>query len=105
MSGRLGKVEAGNGSFTTLYAVPSGASVTTANVLVTNTNSTTAKITIAISTSTTPSSTDYISYNFDIPPYGVLERTALVLSTGEIILVSSNSAGMICRAHGYQKGG
>ncbi len=105
MSGRLGKVEAGNGSFTTLYAVPSSADVATCNVLVSNTNTTSAKITIAISTSTTPAATDYISYNYDIPPNGVLERTALVLSPGEIVLVSSNSAGMICRAHGYQKGG
>ena len=105
MSGRLGKVEAGNGSFTTLYAVPAGADVATVNVLVANTNTTTAKITIAISTSTTPAAQDFISYNYDVPGNGILERTALVLSPGEIILVSSNNAGMICRAHGYQKGG
>jgi hypothetical protein len=105
MSGRLGKVEAGNGSFTTLYAVPAGAALATVNILVTNTNNVNRHITIAISTTTTPGSADFISYNFDIPPYGVVERTALVLSPGEVVLVSSNGAGMICRAHGYQKGG
>ena len=104
MSGRLGKVQAGNGSFTTLYAVPASAALATVNVLVCNTNSSAVNVSIAIATSTTPGSSDYIAYNYEIPPNGVLERTALVMSGGEILLVSANAAGVVCRAHGYQKG-
>ena len=104
MNGRLGKIEAGNASYATLYAAPAGIAHAVANVLVVNTNNVEAQITIAIAQTTAPNTSDYVDFQYSLPPNGHLERSALVLSPGEIILVYANMGGVVCRAHGFEKG-
>lgn len=104
MNGRLGKAEAGNASFVTLYAAPPEIAHAVANVLVVNTNNVEATITIAIAQTTAPNTNEFIEYNYPLPPNGHLERSALVISPGEIILVYANMTGVVCRAHGFEKG-
>jgi hypothetical protein len=104
MSGRLGTVEAGNGSFVSLYSAPLSVAVTTANLLVANTNSSPVNFSAAIATSASPTTAQFIVHNFEIPANGILRESALVISAGEIVLVSANAPGVACRLHGYQKG-
>lgn len=103
MNGRLGKVEAGVLNFVPLYTPGVGVNHSVVNVLVCNTNSTEVAITIAISTMVSPSPNDYIESAYALPANGHLERTALVISGDESVLVYASGPGVICRAHGFEK--
>lgn len=46
-----------------------------------------------------PVSADFLEYDATIPPNGVLERTGLAASAGEVVNVQASAAGVSCRAH------
>ena len=88
-SGILGRQLPNSSTLTTVYTVPVGktASVTIAAC---NQNPTDySKVRIALSDSDTPDSNNYIEYDAAIHPFGVLERSAIVLAAGQRIVVST----------------
>jgi hypothetical protein len=104
MNGKLGQAEAGTSSFVTLYAAPATLDHAVANVLVCNTNNTEVQVRIAVAMTLAPNTADFIEYDYPLPARGHLERTALVLSPGENILIYASAPGVVCRAHGFEKG-
>ena len=100
-SGRFGKANLNANADTDLYTVPPGI-VATANVCFANRNATPASVRLAVRAGPI-SDADYLEFETVIPPNGILERTGIALTTGEIITVRSNAAGVSVRAHGYEE--
>jgi len=106
-SGRLARSLITNASTNTLvYTVPSG-NYSTLNITLVNNSGNSVPVRIAITTQTnnTPLNSEYIEYNVSIPGVnGVLERTAIVCSQGERIIVWSGNANAITvRVNGYEE--
>lgn len=90
-------------TFTTVYTVPAG-KVSSLNVNVANRGAVGARVDVAIATSATPSNADYIEFGVTIPAGGgILERSALVASAGERIVVRSSTADCTVRVHGFEE--
>lgn len=85
----------------TVYTVPGG-STATVNINVVNRNTTTAVINMAIA-SGPRTDADYIEFQTALIANGVLERTGLVLSGAETVLVSTDLAGVSVRVHGFEE--
>lgn len=101
MNGRFGKADLIAATDTDLYTVPA-ATVTTATVAFTN--RTAAAITVRLAVrSAALADADYIEYDASLPANGVLERTGIVLSAGEIITVRASAIGVSARVHGFEE--
>lgn len=107
-SGRLGKALLAAATDTKLYTAPDG-TVATATLSLCNTSSAPVAVRVAIATSATPTPADYIEFDVVLDVVGapsgssVLERTGLVLSAGESIVVRAGAAGVVARAHGFEE--
>ena len=92
---------------TTLYTVPAG-KVATVNFNLVNTNATAAKVRVAISATGTPGAAEWVEYDVYLQPAGdpsngnVLERSGFVVEATKNIVVYSDSAGVVARAHGFE---
>jgi len=88
-TGRLGTANITTTSENTVYTVPASTfSVVSVNV-VNRSSSATAAIRIAVATSATPGPAEYIEYDSSLVANGVLERTGIVMKTGELIVVQT----------------
>lgn len=101
-SGKLGSLDLVAATDTKLYTVPAG-KVTSANVNIVNRGTTQVTVRLAIGTGANPVNSDYLEYEVTLAPSGVLERTGLVLSAGEIIFVRASLATVSVRVHGYEE--
>jgi hypothetical protein len=91
-TGRLGTANITTTADTTVYTVPATTfSVVSVNV-VNRSSSATAQIKIAVATSATPGLAEYIEYDSSLVANGVLERTGIVIKTGDLIVVSTPTA-------------
>ena len=91
-TGRLGTANITTTSDTTVYTVPATTfSVISVNV-VNRSSSATANVKIAVATSATPTIAEYIEYDSVLVANGVLERTGIVMKTGELLVVSTPTA-------------
>lgn len=94
-SGRLGQQAITNAATNTLiYTVPSN-TVASLNILITNSGTSAVPVRVAISSQsgTSPLLSEYIEYGASIPAVnGVLERTGVICSAGEKIIVWASSA-------------
>jgi hypothetical protein len=91
-TGRLGTANITTTSNTTVYTVPATTfSVVSVNV-VNRSSSATALIKIAVSTSATPGLDEWIEFESSLVANGVLERTGIVMKTGELIVVQTPTA-------------
>jgi hypothetical protein len=88
-TGRLGAFNITTTADTTVYTVPSATfSVVSVNICNRN-SSTAASIRLAVATSATPGPADYIEYDTSLVANGVLERTGIVMKTGDLLVVST----------------
>ena len=95
-TGRLGADDLSAATNTTIYTVPADTfSVVTVNIL--NRSGAAVDCRIAVTTSSPPSApnnAEFIEYDVNISPNGVLERTGLVLDAGKIVSVYSSDTGV-----------
>lgn len=91
-TGRLGTANITTTADTTVYTVPASTfSVISVNI-VNRSSAAAASIRIAVATSATPAVAEYIEYDASLVTNGVLERTGLVLKTGELLVVQTPTA-------------
>lgn len=102
--GALGKAMSIVGAVTP-YTVPtSGVLFATVSVNLVNKGTTDAKVSLSMSTKATPDPQDYIEYQAVIPADGgSLERTCIVMSPGENVIVEADSPLVAIRAYGMEQ--
>jgi hypothetical protein len=74
------------------------------NISFTNTTSSTVQIRLVMGASTVGSinTSEIFEYQTNIVPYGVFERTGVVLSAGTNIIASTNTAGVNVNVYGIE---
>ena len=101
-SGRLGAVNLVAATDTLLYTVPAG-TFTVATVSIVNRSNAAVSIRLGLSTSTSTICTnEFIEYDTELLPHGVIERTGIVLDAGKSILVRSTTANVNAVAFGIE---
>lgn len=100
-SGKFGKAALVANADTDLYTVPA-ATVATASVNLCNRTTAVIAVRLAVRSGAL-AETDYIEYDTKVPPNGVLERTGIVMSAGEVLTVRAAAAGISVRAHGFEE--
>ena len=91
-TGRLGIANITTTSNTTVYTVPATTfSVVSVNV-VNRSSSAAALVKIAVASSASPGLDEWIEFESSLVANGVLERTGIVLKTGELIVVQTTTA-------------
>jgi hypothetical protein len=103
-TGRLGIQNLSATTYTDLYTVPVD-TFTVASISLCNRSGTNISVRVAVTTTagpTTPVDSEFIEYDVVIAPKGVLERTGLVLKTGEIISVYASTTGISAVAMGIE---
>lgn len=100
-SGLFGKAALLATTATDLYTVPAG-TVATANINLCNCTSAAVTVRIAIRKAALADA-DYIEYDAKLPANGVIERTGIALSAGEIVTVRASAAGVSARVHGFEE--
>lgn len=104
MTGILGSVNLLNGPSQAIYVNDkSAASVVTVNVCNRNTTRS-ALIRIAVSTTETPTDNDWIEYDIEVGPNGVLERSGVWVDSLEYVVVRSNMPNVNTMVWGISKG-
>ena len=92
-TGRLGTANITTTSNTTVYGPVAATTFSVVSVNVVNrSSSATALIKIAVSTSATPGLDEWIEFESSLVANGVLERTGIVMKTGELIVVQTPTA-------------
>lgn len=86
----------------TIYTVPAN-TYATVNISFCNSNVSSIKVRLAVTNSTTPQASDYIDYDTNIIGNGVMEKTGMVLSAGEKVIISASSTGISVRVHGFEE--
>lgn len=100
-TGRLGIADLAAVTNTTLYTVPTGY-FTVATVSVCNRSNQIMAIRIAVSSTATPTASEWIEFDCEIYPKGVLERTGLVIGAGQNIVLYSSTANVSAVAFGIE---
>lgn len=100
-TGRLGTADLAAVTNTTLYTVPTGY-FTVATVSVVNRGNSSATIRLALATTASPSAAEWIEYDVEILPKGVLERTGIVMDAGKNLVIYSSAANVGAMAFGIE---
>ena len=100
-TGRLGAANLSGTTNTTIYTCPTD-TYAVATLSVCNRNATSINLRVALGTLDTPDSADYIEYDVEILPNGVLERTGLVMAAGQKIVVYSSSGSVSAVLYGIE---
>lgn len=103
-NGVLGKGMSQSGNNVILYTVPGNADFATVNISLCNIGGVDSVVRVAISSNVNPSPQDYVEYGATIPGNGgILERTCMVLSPGENVIVFADSPDIAARVFGLEK--
>lgn len=103
-NGALGKVMSVAGQEVTAYTVPSNALFATVTLNLVNTGTEDAKVRISFTTATNPGPLDAIEYDAVIPANGgTLERTCMLMSANEKVVLFSDKATVALRVSGLEE--
>lgn len=101
-TGVLAQVSPAATTYTLLYTATTAAAVSI-NFLNRGTTAATARIAVGtITNNTSPATTNFIEYDVSIPANGVVERTGLVLNTGQKIVVYASTANTTVSVYGIE---
>lgn len=100
-SGKLGSAALAAAANTDLYTVPA-ATVATVNISLCNRTSTPIAVRVAVRSGALADA-HYIEYDTLIPGNGVLERTGIAMSAGEVVSVHAAAIGVSARVHGFEE--
>jgi len=100
-SGRIGKADLLAATNTTVYTTPVD-TFTVATVSFCNRGNQAVTVQLAVADSATPDNSEYVEYETEILSHGVLERTGLVLSAGQLLVARSSGANVSCVVHGIE---
>lgn len=100
-SGILGAASLAASTHTTLYTVPAGRTATLV-INACNRNATAVKLRLALAAGDTPSANEWIEYDTELAPYGVLERSAIVLDAGKRVVAYASTANVTVMAYGLE---
>ena len=104
MYGNLGTVKPLSNIETTLYHfISPNMETSTCNLNIVNTGTSSADVIVAITNGGQISLDDYYVYNTTLEPSGILERTGIVMSNGEKIIVLSTNNDCVFRVHGFEE--
>lgn len=100
-TGILGQAALAAATNTTVYTVPATTfSVVALSVL--NRGATTVSVRIALAAAATPTNAEYIEYDVQIGPNGVLERTGLMMNAGKLLVCYASNANVSVSAFGIE---
>lgn len=100
-TGRLGAVDVGATTNTTIYTVPVD-TFAVASLSIANRNASAATVRLALAISSTPDNSEYLEYNTVIPGNGTFERTGIVMDAGKKLVVFSSLASVSVVAYGIE---
>lgn len=89
-TGRLGTSDLAAATDTLLYTCPAD-NFAVVTLSLCNRNASSVRIRVAVGTNATPADDQYIEYDSELSGNSVIERTGIVLSAGQTIIVRSNT--------------
>lgn len=101
MSGLLGNAELAANVWTAVATFPAGLKSVTFNYLVVNNTDSTAKVEVFVAKTNPPQAKERVQSDLFLKAGKDTERTALVGSSGEMVMVRSSVAGVVVRVHGH----
>ncbi len=100
-TGRLGTANLAAATNTTVYTVPA-TTFTVATLSVCNRSNSAITCRVSLSATTSPAADEWIEYDTEILPKGVLERTGLVMQAGLNLIVWTSTANVSAVAIGIE---
>jgi len=100
-TGRLGAADLAATTDTTLYTCPGG-NFAVATVSLCNRGSSPVTVRLALATGETPSNSEWLEFDVEILPKGVLERTGIVMDQLKNIVVQASSTGVSAVCYGIE---
>ena len=100
-SGRLGANDVAAATYTTVYTCPASTfAVVSINFL--NRGNSSCFVRLAVADAATPTAGEFMEYDTELTSKSVLERTGLVLSAGQLLVVYSNAVNISAVAFGIE---
>jgi hypothetical protein len=100
-SGRLGANDVAAATYTTVYTCPAATfAVVSINFL--NRGNASCFVRLAVADAATPTAGEFLEYDTELTAKSVLERTGLVLSAGQLLVVYSNIANISAVTFGIE---
>ena len=100
-SGRLGANDVAAATYTTVYTCPASTfAVVSINFL--NRGNGSCFVRLAVADAATPTAGEFMEYDTELTSKSVLERTGLVLSAGQLLVVYSNAVNISAVAFGIE---
>jgi len=100
-TGKLGSADLAANTNTTAYTVPAS-TFAVVTVSMCNRSTTQRSIRVALADADTPTSDEWIEFDTSLVGNGTLERTGIVLSAGQRIVVFSNSIDVAAVVYGLE---
>jgi len=103
-NGILGSTDLAATSYTEFYEVPAD-NFAVVTIAFTNKNATSITVRLAATkpaNASTPEADDYLEYDAEILPGGVLERTGVVLEAGRRLYARSSAANTVAMVYGLE---
>lgn len=101
-SGHLGSADLPATTDKDIYTVPGGME-SAVNCAFCNRTASTVTIRLAVRRGSGLTAADYLEYDSPIPPFGTLERTGIILSPGETVVMRASATGVSAQVRGYEE--